>query len=83
MVTKVVLNEADLKLIDLTERLDRAGVGRDVDVGDGTTARALSIGDGWIRVQRRTHDGAVTEFSLPRNVREVAIKAAILMGQVR
>lgn len=73
---KVELDHADRVLIALVDKALKAGVGRSFKF-KRRTMKVLDINDKTIRIT----DG-FEELELPKNVREIANKVAMLMGRI-
>ena len=74
---KVKLDERDRILIQLVDKAQRTGVGRSFE-WRGHRVKVLDINDKTVRISAGAYG---EELEIPRNTREIAVKAAMLMGR--
>ena len=80
MSAEVLLDRTDRILIDTVESAIEAGTGRTFRTPTGTRVRVAHLGDRWVRLEVMRLGIPVETLNLPRDIRDVARRAALLRG---
>lgn len=81
MTPEVQLDEADRIIIRVVEEACKRGVGRTFRSPTGQEIKVLAIDGKWVRIGYGP--GHAEHLLLPRKIKEIATKTAMLMGRIK